>query len=49
MEEKTPEELKAESERWLKKGVTLEAEGKSEKMIDMCIEKALDFENKALG
>ena len=48
MEEKTPEELKAESKRWLKKGVTLEEEGKSEKMIEMCLQKALDFEVRSL-
>ena len=48
-EVKTYDELVADAERWIDKGIKLEAEGKSKKMIDMCIEKAIGFENEALA
>ena len=48
-ETKTRDELIADAERWIVKGVKLEAEGKSKKMIDMCIDKAIGFENEALA
>tara|TARA_R100001530_G_scaffold121824_1_gene89341 strand:- start:188 stop:361 length:174 start_codon:yes stop_codon:yes gene_type:complete len=48
-EVKTRDELMASAERWVVKGVKLEAEGKSKKMIDMCIDKAIGFENEALA
>ena len=48
-EVKTRDELMADAERWVVKGINLEAEGKSKKMIDMCIDKAIGFENEALA
>ena len=48
-ETKTRDELMADAERWIAKGINLEAEGKSKKMIDMCIDKAIGFENEALA
>ena len=42
---KTRDELMADAERWINKGIKLEADGKSEKMVSMCIDKAIGFED----
>ena len=46
---KTRDELMADAERWINKGIKLEADGKSEKMVSMRIDKAVGFENEALA
>ena len=47
-ETKTKEELVADANRWLDKGVKLEAEGKSATMVNKCLEKAVNFEDQAM-
>ena len=46
-ETKTKEELVADANRWLDKGVKLEAEGKNATMVNKCLEKAVNFEDQA--
>ena len=43
----TKEENRSEANRWLDKAVGFEAEGKSEKFVDLALRKAIDFENAA--
>lgn len=39
----------SEARRWLDKALALEAEGKSEKMVSMALDKAVKFENAAFA
>jgi hypothetical protein len=41
------DELTAQAERWIDKGIKLEADGKSATMVNKCIEKAINFEDQA--
>ena len=47
--ESVKDELMSKAERLIDKGIKLEADGKSEKMVSMCIDKAVGFENEALA
>ncbi len=39
----------AEAKRWLEKAIAFEGEGKSAKMIDMCLDRACQFESAAFA
>ena len=47
LRKKTAQELLDNAAYWLNKAVEFEEEGKSNRMIDMCFNKALAFEDKA--
>ena len=47
LKKKTPEELLTNASYWLDKGIQLEEEGKSKRMVTMCVNKAIAFEDAA--
>jgi len=45
----TKAENMAEAKRWLEKGITFEADGKSAKLVDMCLDRACAYETAAFA